>query len=173
MGASMIHRDGSVWDDPDVFWPDRWRLTEDELDRRLGHSTHWWWRANLNYMPFSYGERICPSQALALLFSKFFIVRFYHKFSEVLPVHNGPYKANECCGTTIRNGLWLTLQRNQVDESNYDADSGSNVYLSEEQEVSSDTSSSEASVQVKRRDGRSRHNTPSEDEMEGSIILVP
>lgn len=90
-------------------------------------------RRNLNYMPFSYSERKCPSDSYVLLVSKLFIVNFNLRFSEVLPVHNGPYKANECGGLTIRNGLWLRLRRKTVDESKDDGESVSSSYFEEEE----------------------------------------
>ena len=50
-----IHRHERIWDDPDAFDPDRWRVPEVKQSMRQG------------YLPFSAGARVCPGAGIAMI----------------------------------------------------------------------------------------------------------
>lgn len=86
-------------------------------------------KGSIDYMPFSYGRRKCPSEEYALLVARYFLVRFCQTFESIEPGENEPYKATTRVGTTIRNGLWLKIHRNKTDiQSSADEDDENRSY---------------------------------------------
>lgn len=103
--ASAIHRDESIWGDPHVFRPHRW-LEMDKNDPRQ--------KGDLNYMPFSYGRRQCPGKDYALLMTRYFLIRFCQTFKSIRSHDTDDYKSVTRLGTTIRNGLWLSIYEDDI-----------------------------------------------------------
>lgn len=66
-----IHRDPSIWSNPDEFKPERFLTTHEDVDVK-GH--------HFELLPFGSGRRICPGISLALQFVQFTLANLIHGF---------------------------------------------------------------------------------------------
>ncbi|KAK7309241.1 hypothetical protein RJT34_05805 [Clitoria ternatea] len=71
-----IHRDGSVWDDPLVFKPERFLTSHKDVDVR---------GQNYDLFPFGSGRRVCPGTSLALRMIHIALARLLQSFNVASP----------------------------------------------------------------------------------------
>lgn len=85
-----IHRDPSVWPNPDQFEPDRFLTTHKHIDTK-GH--------HFELLPFGSGRRSCPGIFLALQFVQFTLATLIHGF-EFKTMSDEPIDMTESIGLT-------------------------------------------------------------------------
>lgn len=85
-----IHRDPSIWSNPDEFKPERFLTTHEDVDVK-GH--------HFELLPFGSGRRICPGISLALQFVQFTLANLIHGF-EFESMSDEPIDMTESIGLT-------------------------------------------------------------------------
>jgi cytochrome P450 len=97
IAAWLLHRNAALWDQPDVFDPDRFARPETKEAARCA------------YMPFSMGPRVCPGAAFALQEGTLVLAMIVRRFR--LGLADGP-PPQPFAKLTLRSatGIRLTLQ---------------------------------------------------------------
>ncbi|KAJ5307880.1 hypothetical protein N7476_008536 [Penicillium atrosanguineum] len=81
-----LHRDESVFSDPDQFIPGRW-LDADPLTQKTREA---------HLIPFGYGARICLGKALATMEIKMLIAKLYLRYETVMESSTTPESMKQC-----------------------------------------------------------------------------
>ncbi|KAG8632548.1 cytochrome P450 CYP82D47 [Manihot esculenta] len=90
INASKIHKDPSVWQDPEKFQPERFLTTHKDVDFK---------GQNFELIPFGSGRRICPGISFALQVLNLTLASFLHAF-EVETLSESPIDMSESAGLT-------------------------------------------------------------------------
>ncbi|CBI19610.3 unnamed protein product, partial [Vitis vinifera] len=90
LNLSKLHRDPSVWLDPEEFQPERFLTTHRDVDARGQH---------FQLLPFGAGRRSCPGITFALQMLHLALASFLHGF-EVSTPSNAPVDMSEIPGLT-------------------------------------------------------------------------
>ncbi|GLC37963.1 hypothetical protein PLESTF_000605900 [Pleodorina starrii] len=81
----VMHRDTAVWDQPDVFLPERWQ----ELQNREGYQGYMGLMSNLGpngaYLPFGGGPRNCIGTGFAMMEALLVLAAVLQRYSLTLP----------------------------------------------------------------------------------------
>ncbi|KAJ5724796.1 cytochrome P450 46A1 [Penicillium malachiteum] len=65
-----VHRDPTLWDNPDTFDPERWRTGQSKIKG--------------SYFPFSYGPRNCLGQGLSMLVMRLTLATLFRRYDLIL-----------------------------------------------------------------------------------------
>lgn len=85
-----IHRDPSIWSDPDEFRPERFLTTHKDVDVKGQH---------FELIPFGSGRRICPGISFGLQFMQFTLASLIQGF-EFATMSDEPVDMTESIGLT-------------------------------------------------------------------------
>jgi cytochrome P450 len=77
VNIAKIHRDPTVWSDPNEFQPERFLTTNKDVDVRGNH---------FQYIPFGSGRRVCPGISLALQIMHLTLATLLHAFEIATPL---------------------------------------------------------------------------------------
>ncbi|KAK2379663.1 cytochrome P450 CYP82D47 [Trifolium repens] len=88
-----LHRDPSIWSEPEKFYPERFINENGEID----HESH-----HFEYLPFGLGRRACPGSMFATQVSLITLARLLHGFDFELPMDEA---------VDMREGLGITLPK--------------------------------------------------------------
>jgi cytochrome P450 len=88
-----LHRDPSIWSEPEKFYPERFINENGEID----HESH-----HFEYLPFGLGRRACPGSMFATQVSLITLARLLHGFDFELTMNEA---------VDMREGLGITLPK--------------------------------------------------------------
>jgi len=95
----LLHRHPRYWQDPDVFWPERF-APEQEADR-----------PRFAYMPFAAGPRHCIGETLALYEMLMHLYKMARRFRLVYLPDDKPLELEAQINLRTRNPLYMRLER--------------------------------------------------------------
>jgi enediyne biosynthesis protein E7 len=95
----LLHRHPRYWQDPDVFWPERF-APEHEADR-----------PRFAYMPFAAGPRHCIGETLALYEMLMHLYKMARRFRLVYLPDDKPLELEAQINLRTRNPLYMRLER--------------------------------------------------------------
>lgn len=87
-----LHRDPSIWAEPEKFSPERWSINDQSGELDEGHQ--------FGYLPFGSGRRACPGSNFATQVSLMTLARLLQGFDLEVPVDE-PVDMREGLGITL------------------------------------------------------------------------
>ncbi|KAK1422226.1 hypothetical protein QVD17_25193 [Tagetes erecta] len=94
-----IHRDPSIWSDPDEFKPERFLTSQKDIDLKGKH---------FEMLPFGSGRRMCPGISFALQVLSLTLANVIQQF-EIIKPSNEPIDMTESAGLTSCKALPLDV----------------------------------------------------------------